>query len=399
MSLDLIKKEDVNRKIKKEFDYTFKVEQSGIYAIIVSARAKSWFQNIRKFISFFSDDNLAIRINGKGFPKLFGKQGEFDGEASWNGNKLKGLRQTNLFVFYLEGGGQNLEFISRGAPLLESIEIFRVSKNKVSIDPSKYGIEKGDRRPWFNLLTSGVGIISISAKAIVDMGEDDNDLQIRINGLREQNSELKAHKYWFWCGRVDRGQSKTFERTLNLKPAFNYIEFWADGMPIFNELNVHGTMSERIPSIDDPIWTGDFYDDSEEMILARVIFGEARSQGEETKIWVAVSVLNRVKESAWPDNIHDVILQKGQFDAFKQEDKNFKFVKNPLLDISQKDSWIKCFNIAEGIINGNIKNPAKATHFHSYTDPEDIQRFEQKVVPHGKFLKKIDDIYFYWSPN
>jgi len=88
MSLDLIKNEEVTRKIKKEYKYTFSVDQSGIYAIVVSARARSWFQNVRKFISFFSDDNLALKINGTGFPKLSGARGEFNGEASYCGRRL-----------------------------------------------------------------------------------------------------------------------------------------------------------------------------------------------------------------------------------------------------------------------------------------------------------------------
>ena len=50
-------------------------------------------------------------------------------------------------------------------------------------------------------------------------------------------------------------------------------------------------------------------------------------------------------------------------------------------------------------MNGIITNSTEATHFHSHTEPEDIEWFEQNIVPNGKFLKKIDDMYFYWSLN
>ena len=398
MSLDLIKKENISRKIKKEFNYTFLVEQNGPYVIIASAKAKSWFQNVVKFTSFFSDDNLALKINEVGFPKLFGKHGEFDGEASWNGNKLKGLKQVNLFVVYLEKGEQNLKFVSKGSPLLESIEIHRINKNKISIDPANYGIEEGNRRLWFNILTQNVGVISVTAKAVASLKSgDDNDLQVRINGKREENNDPKAHKYWFWCGRVLKGQPKIFEKTLSLKPGYNYIEFWADGAPIFNELNIHVTMSDRIPSVDDPLWTGDFYDDSEEMILARVIFGEARSQYDEAKIWVAGAVINRKEaQTWWGKTIHEVILYPNQFDSLKPDDQNLKLVKNPLLDPTQKQSWIDCYKIAVGILNGGIKNPTEATHFH---DPRLSQEDFMKMIPDGKFLKRIDNLFFYWSPR
>src|SRR3989338_3695469 len=370
MSLSIITKEELNKKNTERFSYSFRVEKSGIFAIVVSARAKSWFQNLTKFISFFRDDNLAIKINGMSFPKLSGERGEFDGEVSWNGNKLKGLGQVNIFVVYFEKGEQNLEFVSKGSPLLEGIKIHEVDKHKISIDPSTYFIEDGDKRPWFNVFTNSVGIISIYAKAIASVSRDDNDLQIRINGIREQNSEPKAHKYWFWCGRVLKGQPKIFDRTLNLKPGLNYIEFWADGAPVFNELNIHVTMSNRIPSVDDPLWTGDFYDDSEEMILARVIFGEARSQNEEAKIWVAATVINRIKANTWwVKTVHEVILMDQQFESFNKDNDN-RFV---------------------------IQNPTKATHFH---DPRQTREdFMRKIVPNGEFLKKIDNLYFYWSPN
>ena len=88
MSLKLIKEEKINRKIKKGYKYTFSVDQSGIYAITVSARARSWFQNLTKSISFFRDDNLELKINGTGFPKLSGARGEFNGEASYCGRRL-----------------------------------------------------------------------------------------------------------------------------------------------------------------------------------------------------------------------------------------------------------------------------------------------------------------------
>ncbi|MDP3697827.1 MAG: cell wall hydrolase [Candidatus Taylorbacteria bacterium] len=400
MALDLIKKEDIGRKIKKEFKYSFSVEQDGIYAIIVSAKAKSWLQNTIKFISFFVDDNLAVRMNGVKFPKLSGERGEFDGEASWNGNKLKGLGQVNLFVSYFEKGEQNLEFLSKGAPLLEFIEIYKIDKNIISIDPSRYVIEDGNGRPWFNILTGNIGLVSIYAKAIANLGKDDNDLQIRINGAREQNNETKAHKYWFWCGRVLKGQTKVFERAIVLKPGFNYIEFWADGVPVFNELTARVTISDRIPSVDDPLWTGDFYDDSEEMILARLIFGEARSQIEEAKIWVVSTVFNRIKSTGWvAKNIHEVILQDQQYESFNQNNKNRRFIENPLLDPTQKESWIDCYKVAEKMLKNDIMIPSEATHFHSHTEVEEIKRFENTIVPNGKFLKKIDDIYFYWSPN
>lgn len=313
--MELIKKEDINKKIKQEFQYLFYTEKEGIYVVVVSAKAQSWLQNLKKFISFFNDDNLALKINGISFPKLSGERGEFDGEASWNGNKLKGLRQINCFVVSLKKGEQIFSFIAKGEPFLEFIEIFRIDKNIISLNPSKYVIENGNRRPWFNILNSGVGVITINAvaSANIKINEDDDDLQIIINGIREPNNSPKAHQYWHWCGRILKGQVQNFSKTVNIKPGFNYVEFWADKIPEFKELKIRVTMSDRIPT--------------------------------------------------------------------------------------QKESWKDCYKVAEEILNGSISIRSDVTHFHSYTDPEDIKRFETKIVSNAKFLKKIGDIYFYSSPN
>jgi hypothetical protein len=43
------------------------------------------------------------------------------------------------------------------------------------------------------------------------------------------------------------------------------------------------------------------------------------------------------------------------------------------------------------------ENPTEATHF--YGVGQNRESFEKNVVPDGKFIKKIGDTYFYWSPN
>ncbi|MBI5306352.1 hypothetical protein HZB04_02095, partial [Candidatus Wolfebacteria bacterium] len=80
----LFKQEQFNKQLKEEFYYFFDIEESGLYLIKISASAKSWLQNLIKFISFFKDDDLTVKIDGAEFPKLNGKKGLFDGEVAWN---------------------------------------------------------------------------------------------------------------------------------------------------------------------------------------------------------------------------------------------------------------------------------------------------------------------------
>ena len=155
--------------------------------------------------------------------------------------------------------------------------------------------------------------------------------------------------------------------------------------------------------MNDPKWTDDFLDDSEEIILARLIFGEANGQPREAKEWVGWTVINRSRaKSWWPNNIHGVILQSGQYDAFKTNSPVYKKIVDPLgyedVKNSDKESWFDCYEIAKKIVGDQNNGPTTTTHFHSFKEKADIVMFE-KLIPKGKFLKKIGDLYFYSSPN
>ncbi len=186
---------------------------------------------------------------------------------------------------------------------------------------------------------------------------------------------------------------------------FPCIELWADRKPVLKSLDVLVDAGEEIkiaPTADNPKWTGNFYDDPEAIILARLIFGEARNQPREAKIWIGWSVINRAQaKSWWPHSVHGVILQTGQYDPFKHNDPNFPKITDPLgyENVSEidKKSWFECYEIAQKIVSREIKNPTEATHFHGVGVTRDW--FEKHMVPKGKFLKKIGDTYFYWSPN
>jgi hypothetical protein len=96
------------------------------------------------------------------------------------------------------------------------------------------------------------------------------------------------------------------------------------------EARIARAIKKRTPSAINPRLTGDFREDPEDIILARLIFGEAEDQSREAKIWIGGSVFNRVKAKAWPYTIQDVVLQKGQYDPFKKTDRNFKKIIDPL---------------------------------------------------------------------
>jgi len=132
---------------------------------------------------------------------------------------------------------------------------------------------------------------------------------------------------------------------------------------------------QRIPTVDDPEVnyhpdeTPNFNDDSEQIILARAIFGEARGESKEGKIGVGWVIRNRVDNPGWwGDSYHTVILKPAQFSAFNPTDVNYQFVINPLRtnNPSDKNAWYESYEIAGQILNNEVDDTIKgADHFYS----------------------------------
>ena len=163
----------------------------------------------------------------------------FDSEAAWNGNKLKDLSQIDIFFIYLDTGKHTLYFTADQSPYLEIIKIHQAgNEQNIIFEPSKnYQIEKGNGRPWINFILVKLSLRKLTVEARANnILRDDDDLQLRINGKREENDLPKSHKYWYWCGRVLKGQSRVFERDSDLPPGLHYIELLADNMPFADKV-------------------------------------------------------------------------------------------------------------------------------------------------------------------
>ena len=135
-------------------------------------------------------------------------------------------------------------------------------------------------------------------------------------------------------------------------------------------LGIETKLLKRIPTVEDPRWTGDFADDSEQTILARALFGEARDVRlpDEARIAVGWSIRNRV---GWPKSrgggtYHAVILKAEQYSSFLMGDSNRFFAEDPLHTHLETDrhAWERCYQIAGNVIAGTIADPtAGANHF------------------------------------
>ncbi|MBU4000132.1 cell wall hydrolase, partial [Patescibacteria group bacterium] len=288
---------------------------------------------------------------------------------------------------------------------LKSIRIYQIEESEISFLPKdNYPIEDGERRQWLTIVLVSIGIKSLKIKALANikkrgfLRKDDSDLKLLINDEIQKNEELKSHKNWYWCGRALKGKSKLFEKELNLKPELHYLEFWADRNPEIKEIRIKIEEFKRIPTVDDPKWTGNFEDDSEEMILARVIYGEARSESRETKTAVSWSVRHRVEMGVFGGNTyHAVILKPNQYASFREVDKNYNYVIDPLHKNNPIDekTWRESWEIASHVIKGEIEDFSEGANF--FHDVSLSQEDFLRIVPGARFTKRSGRLLFYFS--
>ena len=401
-----IKNEKINKQITKQYSFDFSLEEDTLCLIEIIASAKSWWQNFKGSRSFFKDDDIFLYLDNRELStSSYMKK---DARSAWNGNELNGLEKTVLVAVNLKKGNHTIDLKPNQSPYLKNISISRAEKkDEIIYAPADNNnpAQKSEGRPWLSCIILDSFITNLSITARVNKNrKDDDDLKLIINGEIQKNENKHSHRDWYWCGKILKGENKTFSKDINSQTKQFNIDLYSDKTPRLAriEIGVKPVEIKRIPTVDDPLWTGDFRDDTEEMLLARLIFGEAGGEPYEAKIWVAWSVINRTTANSWwPNTIKEVILQKGQYDPIKPVNSAHDRIINPLNykdeKESDKKSWYECYKIARDVISGEISNPTTATHIRGVGVTRDW--FEKNVVPKGKFLKKIGNTYFYWSPN
>lgn len=377
------------RKITESFLHSFSANRSGLYAITIVARCRSGAQ-----IGQYGGEDLRVEIDGITFREI--------PAAAWNGTTLQGFTKMIIFLLPLKIGQHGLKFIPyRGAEIVsEPVVDFINNARNIAFSPNIQA-EDGDRRPWYAVILVDLPLLALAVDATARWRKgDSDDIKLIIDGRVQENKFSVFRRAWYWLGNLFKKPKRQRHRfAKNLRRGTHSLELWADRQPTLHAIELDVGVMPRVPTVDDPRLTGDFRNDPEEVLLARLIFGEAENQSREAKIWVGGSVLNRVSGAAWKDTITDVILQSGQYDPFKKTDRRFPVIINPLGNHNPEtaQAWRESYEIAQALITGAIQNPTEATHFHGIG--VDQTWFMKNVVPHGRFLRQIDDTHFYWSPN
>ncbi len=127
-------------------------------------------------------------------------------------------------------------------------------------------------------------------------------------------------------------------------------------------------MSLKVVPTEEPEAT-QFYEELEVDVLARTLWGEARSEGKEGMEAVASVILNRVKLSQrmggywWGNDIIQVCQKPYQFSCWNKSDPQYQRV----ISVSTEDVYfVKCIQVARRALLSLIDDPTKgATHYHA----------------------------------
>lgn len=404
MPAQLIFRDEKKRKVRGEEEIEFS-SFSLFHLVAVTARAKS-----KKQISEeeTDDEDLYVRIERRTFPKLTNPSRLIDSPAAFSGGQLHNLSKTVYFLTFLKGKNHRLTLVTdkpHKSATLERLEVSTVNLNEKLTVEVENQAEDGDRRPWITFALDNLPLKSVSPTITYSRRKrDSDDVKIIIDG-QIQGNILRTIKHFLWRYVGSRlpwlppSKTETETFTTDLPQGLHYIEFWADRMPILDnltiDLGIKPLLPEGIPTVDSPKWTGDFYDDIPQIILARLIFGEAEGASERAKVAVGWTVKNRVlaqREQEWGLTYHEVILKPGQYEAFIKKERLEKLI-DPLNTEKEtvKKAWYDSYTIAGQIIEGSIADPTDgATNFYS-TPIETIPWWATEE----RYKTQIDNLYFY----
>ncbi len=410
--------------IEGEATQTFSIDQSGLYAITVTARCYTKTHSASNH-----DEMLRIEINGWKPGKVpIGKRAEYNKiPPTWNGIQLKGLKKTIIFIAKLEAGQQTVCFISQPQATIEAFSCVPLSDpERLQFDVQQIA-EYGIRRPWYTFALFQLPVFTISADVTVGWHPWQGDeLKMSVDTSIAKNEKLLRNQNWAWAAKPiqkitgPEKQIKSFTfLNRGLPSGIHYIEFWANRTPLLEQviidlgkldLNAIKSLSPlpvaHTPTVDDPKWTGNFADDTDQMLLARLIFGEVRNQIEEVMVGIGWVVKNRFlfHQRYFGYSYHEIILKHGkksyQFSAMNPKDRgNFPLLINPLESkkLSDHEKWLLAYKVAGDVLGDRVQDPTDKSTFYHSTDMTD-EGFLQ-IVPGAIFMKQIGDIRFFRGPR
>lgn len=124
------------------------------------------------------------------------------------------------------------------------------------------------------------------------------------------------------------------------------------------------------------------YHESNEIILARMLFGEGRGVSVGERIAIGFTSINRFKKLRAKSLAETILLSK-QYSCFNPEDSNLEKVLDP--EKYDPEAWKKSLGISKVVLNGKYDNVNFGqTHYHRKdTKPKWAEHMKEKLDSTG----------------
>jgi len=132
---------DLPEKLTEEVQVSFLIPDSGLYSVSITARCRG-------------KNDLRVEIDGRLFRETPPEKDvqKYNIPPAWNGSKLKGLRQTNIFLIRLSKGEHTIAFYPQGQVTIEDWTYRQIEDSSNMTFDLGQQAEDGDGRPWFTFV-------------------------------------------------------------------------------------------------------------------------------------------------------------------------------------------------------------------------------------------------------
>lgn len=125
------------------------------------------------------------------------------------------------------------------------------------------------------------------------------------------------------------------------------------------------------------------YSDREIQCVRKTVYGEAHDQPFETQVAVAATIINRGRDDRWPDDLCDVVKQRGQFAGYhKQTAPNTR---------AKSDAWDDAATATIWTIARYDELPASERRYLYFNTAGQTPHWKKR----HKFYAKIGGMEFY----
>jgi len=138
---------------------------------------------------------------------------------------------------------------------------------------------------------------------------------------------------------------------------------------------------KKVSSLRNTFETNNFYNDPNEVLIARLMLGEGEGTSDLEKIRIGYTAINRLNDNKkrYGKSLKEVILAPYQYTAFQNRKG---LLKKPMRYNAQE--FLQCLKLSDNLLKGKYEDPTGGATF--YFNPKLVQ----KIPTWAKYLEKVE---------